>query len=291
MRKPRRCAGTAWQSGVRSPMMDSLLWMPQGSSSSNVCKPSRLRWAASREKGASRRTWPTPEARANRTNSHSFSVAASAASIRLGASGSPLARQCRTARWGDAQAGVSATAGDHDVSAGDVGRVGTSRDALLYGHREPTSKDSSSATRSRTCLAPTTIWSSTLAPHAMWSDEPPGASERRPLWSCEGRCAWWPPAPADAFPSLPPNCGSPTSPPGVRCVRPSTIGTSAVESNYGSVAIRRPTWLRWSSASSLQVCHPSSSARSMGRTPRTCFLSSFLACRSASEIGLAASRR
>src|SRR5260221_7741039 len=34
-----------------------------------------------------------------------------------------------------------------------------------------------------------------------------------------------------------------------------------------------------------------SKARSSGRTPRTCFLSVFLACRSASAIGLAASRR
>jgi hypothetical protein len=60
--------------------------------------------------------------------------------------------------------------------------------------------------------------------------------------------------------------------------RPSSVSALLTARQYPRIA---------SASSSVRP----SSARSSGRTPRTCFFNSFLACRSASAIGLAASRQ
>ncbi len=77
----------------------------------------------------------------------------------------------------------------------------------------------------------------------------------------------------------------------ILCRRSLSFNPSASRGGHPSSVSALLTARQYARIASASSSVRPSSARSMGRAPRTCFFSSFLACRSASAIGLAASRK
>src|SRR5947207_15116657 len=116
--------------------------------------------------------------------------------------------------------------------------------------------DFSSAIGSRIYPVLTMTSNSSLAPHAISSDESPDARAHRQPWWYAAPCAWWQLGSVNSTPSVLLTSSSPTFPLGVPCVRAWTIATRAAGVCFASVVVLWPIFPPWSSPCSLLVCHP-----------------------------------